>query len=145
MRFTRLFLFILFTIPSLCQAQTMSAPIQTPTEEKAVLLDEMILATKYESSFYSKNIISIRFYGDTNHWDESRIQQIMRSVHFSDFKSVFCSHFSDLTIEELKDITMVFKKLNKTKRDGFIITSNFLEGELDFYIRTVISGAYLKK
>jgi hypothetical protein len=40
---------------------------------------------------------------------------------------------------------MVFKKLNKTKRDGFIITSNFLEGELDFYIRTVISGAYLKK
>jgi hypothetical protein len=145
MCFTKLFLFILFTIPSLCQAQTMSAPIQPPIEEKAVLLDEMILAIKYESSFYSKCIISIRFYGDTNHWDERRIQQTIRSVHFSDFKSVFCGHFSDFTIEELKDITMVFKKLNKTKRDGFIITSNFLEEELDFYIRTVISGAYLKK
>jgi hypothetical protein len=145
MSFTKLFLCILLIIPSLCHAQTMPAPIQPPTEEKAILLDEMILATKYESSFYSKCIISIRFYGDTNHWDENRIQQTMRSVHFSDFKSVFCSHFSDLTIEELKDITTVFKKLNKTKRDGFIITSNFLEGELDFYIRKVINGAYLKK
>jgi hypothetical protein len=143
MKLIKLFIFILFS--TFCKAQTMPAPLPPLSSEKEAIIDEMIKATKYESSFYSNCILSVRFYGDKNNWKENKIQEVMKSIRFSDFKPIFCSYFSYLTDDEIKSITTLFSKLNNNHHDDFMINNNSLNGELEFYIRKVIGSQYLKK
>lgn len=145
MKALKILLIISILYPDTGKSQDRPTARQPLPKENMVLVDSILSVTNYGEYFNDKCISGTREYATKNSWDEQKTRKIFSSIDLQNFKPVIYNFFSQIPIEELKSIIKLFEIINKTKGYlNFIITNAGIESELDFFIRTLIQGKYLK-
>lgn len=132
-------------IISLISAQAPPPP-SMPTNENKVLIDELIKVTEFENYFnsYCKN--KVEQAAKENNWDDKKKQEIIKSIHFSQFTDNIYNNFARNTKEDLEETISLIKKLNQKRNlsSTKLIVSNFMiQNNLDGYVRSLLRGDYV--
>lgn len=141
-----LFFFSILTT-SLVSGQLPPPPPSMPTADNAILIDELIKVTEFESYFnsYCKNKIEQK--AKENNWDEKKKQEIIKSIRFENFaKNTIYNNFARTSEKDLKSIIQIFTILNKKENlasTKFIITNSLIQENLEGYVKTLLNGDYL--
>ncbi|ALR30731.1 hypothetical protein ATE47_09410 [Chryseobacterium sp. IHB B 17019] len=138
-------LLLTFFVASFALAQAPPPP-SMPTEDNKILIDELIKVTEFENYFnsYCKN--KVEQTAKENNWDDKKKQEIMKSIHFSQFTDTIYNNFARNTKEDLKSIINVFKILNDKENlasTKFIITNSLMQKNLEGYVKALLRGDYI--
>lgn len=138
-------LLLTFFISSVVFAQAPPPP-SMPTEDNKILIDELIKVTEFENYFnsYCKN--KVEQTAKENNWDDKKKQEIVKSIHFSQFTDTIYNNFARNNKEDLKSIINVFKILNDKENlasTKFIITNLLMQKNLEGYVKALLKGDYV--
>ncbi|MDO3427293.1 hypothetical protein QWT87_20645 [Chryseobacterium sp. APV1] len=138
-------LLLTFFISSVAFAQAPPPP-SMPTADKQILIDELIKVTEFENYFnsYCKN--KVEQTAKENNWDDKKKQEIIKSIHFSQFTDTIYNNFARNTKEDLEETISLIKKLNQKRNlsSTKLIVSNFMiQNNLEGYVRSLLRGDYI--
>lgn len=134
-------LLIFYVTQSFAQADPPAMAM--PDEKNKVLVDSIIKVTNYEAYFTEYCLKKINQTAAAQNWPTKRKEEIIKSIKFEYFNSTLYNQYAFHSKEELLEIIALFNKLNKSKVQKLILTSDMIEGNLDIFVESLVAGKYV--
>ncbi|BFO64688.1 hypothetical protein [Chryseobacterium sp. KCF3-3] len=136
--------FSLFIASFTFAQETAPPPPSMPTVENKIVIDNLIKTAGFEKYIYSYCLEKIEQAAKENNWNEKKTQEIIKSIHFNQFKDTIYNTFSLYSKEDLISLVKLFEKLNHNKKNiNLIPISDTIQHNLEGFATDLIKGDYL--
>jgi len=136
------FLLLVFT-PYFGISQNSSTPVQMPTQQNAIIVNEIIEAANYKTYFVDYCLNKINETASKEKWDEQKTIEITETVNFRNFRDAVYNLFAFHDEVELETLLKTYRKDKIYQTTNIMTTNKALNTNLDIYARDIVKGKYI--
>lgn len=137
-----LFLILLITVPSVSICQT-SSKIPMPTQQNAIIVNDIIEATNYKTYFVDYCLNKINETANKEKWNEEKTMRITETINFRNFRDAVYNLFAFHDEIELETLLKTYQKDSVYQTTNIMTTNKALNTNLDIYARDIVKGKYI--
>ncbi|WP_163400616.1 hypothetical protein [Flavobacterium fluviatile] len=140
-----LVLFILAFIPYSAISQQYKTAVQMPTQQNAIIINEIVEAANYKTFFVDYCLNKISETALKEKWDEQKTIAITETVNFRNFRDAVYNMFAFHDEIELETLLKKYQN-DKIYQTSNIMTANkALNINLEIYAKDIVQGKYIGK
>jgi hypothetical protein len=140
-----LILSILVFIPYIGISQKYSTAVQMPTQQNAIIVNDIIEAAHYKTYFVDYCLNKINETASKEKWDEQKTIAITETINFRNFRDAVYNLFAFHDEIELETILKTYQKDKIYQTTNIMTTNKALNINLDIYARDIVKGKYISK
>jgi hypothetical protein len=138
-----LILLLLILAPYIGISQTYSTPVQMPTQQNAIIVNEIIEATHYKTYFVDYCLNKINETAFKEKWNEQKTMEITETINFRNFRDAVYNLFAFHDEIELETLLKTYQKDKIYQTTNIMTTNKALNTNLDIYARDIVRGKYI--
>jgi hypothetical protein len=139
--FLVLFLFVLIPHSGICQQY--KTAVQMPTQQNAIIINEIIETTNYKTFFVDYCLNKINETASKEKWDEQKTIAITETINFRNFRDAVYNLFAFHDEIELETLLKKYQKDKIYQTSNIMTTNKALNINLDIYARDIVKGKYI--
>ncbi|PXY40114.1 hypothetical protein DMB65_13690 [Flavobacterium cheongpyeongense] len=140
---TLLILSLLMFIPYIGISQKYTTAVQMPTQQNAIIVNDIIEAAHYKTYFVDYCLNKINETANKEKWDEQKTKQITETINFRNFRDAVYNLFAFHDEIELETLLKTYQKDKIYQTTNIMTTNKALNINLDIYARDVVMGKYI--
>lgn len=140
-----LILFLLVFIPYISFSQQYTNAVQMPTQQNAIIINEIVEAANYKTFFVDYCLNKINETASKEKWDEQKTIAITETINFRNFRDAVYNLFAFHDEVELETLLKKYQKDKIYQTSNIMTTNKALNINLDIYARDIVKGKYLLK
>ena len=120
-----------------------STPVQMPTQQNAIIVNQIIEAANYKTFFVDYCLNKINETANKEKWNEQKTKEITETINFRNFRDAVYNLFAFHDEIELETLLKTYQKDSVYQTTNIMITNKALNTNLDIYARDIVKGKYL--
>lgn len=138
-----LILLIFVFIPYMGISQKYSTAVQMPTQQNAIIVNQIIEATNYKTYFVDYCLNKINETASKEKWNEQKTMEITETINFRNFRDAVYNLFAFHDEIELETLLKTYQKDKIYQTTNIMTTNKALNTNLDIYARDIVKGKYI--
>ena len=134
------FLGLLLTVKSFAQAPP---PPSYPTEQNKILIDKLVQTADFKGYIYLYCIDRINLAARLEKWDETKKNEILKSIHLEKMDDAIYNSFSNYKSDELQLLIDTFSKIEPKRKGNIVPMPSILNVRMEGFSKSLIKGDYL--
>ena len=120
-----------------------STPVQMPTQQNAIIVNQIIEAANYKTFFVDYCLNKINETANKEKWNEQKTKEITETINFRNFRDAVYNLFAFHDEIELETLLKTYQKDSVYQTTNIMTTNKALNTNLDIYARDIVKGKYL--
>lgn len=130
-------------MPHIGISQQYSTAVQLPTQQNAIIVNEIIEATNYKTFFVDYCLNKINETANKEKWNEQKTMEITETINFRNFRDAVYNLFAFHDEVELETLLKTYTKDKIYQTTNIMTINKALNTNLDIYARDIVKGKYI--